>query len=132
MLLVCARRRFTLDRKGLTSGDQNITVTHDLSHEPGPVTPPLRNWCGVVVKMALAFVLDVEREDMVREVFPFWSAFDQRIRVLQNMGDAVVEVRHTFGVGIPGCDIVITSLSVGAIERRQVIFVHIRIVSPAS
>jgi hypothetical protein len=74
MLLVCARRRFTLDRKGLTSGDQNITVTHDLSHEPGPVTPPLRNWCGVVVKMALTFVLDVEREDMVRE--PLINGFE--------------------------------------------------------
>lgn len=65
-----------LGRVKLTGGYQYTTITHDAAHEFGPVTPPLWNGCSVVIEMALAFILDIEREDVVGQVFPFRSAFD--------------------------------------------------------
>lgn len=82
--------------------------------------------------MTLAFVLDVEREDVVGQVFPSWSAFNQRVRVLQDMSDAILEIGHTSRTGIPRCDIVVASLSVRAVERWEVVLGDVSIVSPAA
>lgn len=82
--------------------------------------------------MALAFVLDVERKDVIREIFPLGSTFDQRIGVLQDMSDAVLEIRDAFGIRIPGCYIVVAGFPVGAVKRWQVVFGDVGIVAPAA
>lgn len=82
--------------------------------------------------MALAFILDVEGENVIREIFPFGSSFDQRVGVLQDVGDAIFEIRDTVGVGVPGCHIVVAGFSVGAVERWEVVFGNVGVVAPAA
>lgn len=48
------------------------------------------------------------------------------------MSDAVFEIGHTFRIGIPGCDIVVASLSIRTVKRRKVVLGNIAIISPAS
>jgi hypothetical protein len=42
--------------------------------------------------MSLAFILDIEGKDVVREILPLWSTGYQLIPVLQDMCQAIVEV----------------------------------------
>lgn len=100
----------------LTSRYQDLAFTQELAHELGSIAPPAWNRSDVLVKVALAFILDVEGENVIREIFPFGSAFDQRVRVFQDVSDAIVEVRDTFGIGVPGCHVVVAGFSVGAVE----------------
>jgi hypothetical protein len=116
----------------LTSRHQHATIAHELAHELGSIAPPIRNRSDVVVEVALAFVLDVEGEYIIREIFPFGSAFNQRVRVFQNMGDAIFEVRDAVGVGVPGCDIVGAGFPVGAVEGWKVVLGNVGVVAPAA
>lgn len=82
--------------------------------------------------MTLAFILDVEGENVIREIFPFGSAFDQQVGVLQDVRNAILEVRDAVGVGVPGCDVVVAGFSVGAVEGWQVVFGNVGVVAPAA
>jgi len=116
----------------LTSRYQNAAIAHELAHELGPIAPPVRNRSNVVVQMALAFILDVEGENVIREIFPFGSAFDQRIGVLQDVSDTVVEIGDAGGIGVPRCYVVVAGFSVGAVECWEVVFGNVGIVAPAA
>ena len=59
----------------------------------------------------MAFILDIEREDVVVKVLPLWSAFDKRVDMFQHMSDTVIEVSHAVGIAVPACDIVIASFA---------------------
>lgn len=86
----------------------------------------------VVVKVALAFVLDVESEDVVREVFPPRSALDQGVGVLQDVDDAVFEVGDAVGVRVPELDVVVARFSDGAVEDWEVVFGDVSVVAPTA
>jgi hypothetical protein len=70
------------ERTALTSRDQHPTITHHLSHKLSPIAPPTRHRSDIPAEMALAFVLDVEREDVLGQVFPHWCTLDQSISML--------------------------------------------------
>jgi hypothetical protein len=91
VFVVCYR---SLDLGKLTSRYQDAAITHDPAHELRSIAPPVRNRRNVIIQVTLALVLNVEGEDVVREIFPFGSAFDQRIGVLEDMGDAVFKIRN--------------------------------------
>ena len=76
--------------------------------------------------------MDVEGENVIREIFPFGSDFDQRIRVLQDVSDTFVEIGDAGGIGVPGCYVVIAGFSVGAIEGWEVVFGDVGVVAPAA
>ena len=82
--------------------------------------------------MALAFILYIERENIIRKIFPFGSSFDQRVGVLQDVGDAILEIGDAVGVGVPGCDIVGAGFSVRAVEGWQLVFGDVCVVAPAA
>lgn len=82
--------------------------------------------------MSLAFVLDVEGENVVREIFPFGSTFNQRVGVFQDVGNAIIEIGDAVGIGVPGCHVVVACFSVGAIECWEVVFGNVGIVAPAA
>lgn len=48
------------------------------------------------------------------------------------MSDAIVEVRDAFGVGVPGCHVVIAGFSVRAIECWKVVLGNVGVVAPAA
>lgn len=130
--MLCAIDCLAWTLEALTSRYQHAAVAHELAHELGTIAPPIRNRSDVVVEVALAFVLDVEGENVVREIFPFWSAFDQRVGMFQDMGDAIFEVRHAVGVRVPGCHVVVAGFSVGAVEGWEVVFGNVGVVAPAA
>jgi hypothetical protein len=92
---VCHSSHRLLNLDGLTSGYQDATITHELAHELGSIAPPIRNRRNIIVEVALAFVLDVEGENVIRKISPFGSTFDQRVGMLKDMGGAILEVRDT-------------------------------------
>ena len=62
--------------------------------------------------MTLAFVLDVEGENVIREIFPFGRTLDQRVGVFQDVGNAIFEVGDAIWTRVPRCDIVIAGFSI--------------------
>ena len=82
--------------------------------------------------MTLAFVLNVEGENVIREIFPLGSAFDQRVRVFQDVGDAIVEIRDAFGVRVPGRHVIVAGFSVGAVECWKIVLGNVGVVAPAA
>jgi hypothetical protein len=119
-------------RRIITSRDQDLTITHNFSHELSPITPPPRHRSDIPAEMALAFILDVEREDVLGQVLPLRRTLDQFIRVLQNMRNAVVEVSHAVQVGVPGRHIVVADFPEGAVEGGEGVFADVGVVAPAA
>lgn len=85
------RRSLNLDR--LTGRYQDTAIAHELAHELGSIATPIWNRSSVIVQMALPFIRDVEGENAIREIFPFRRTFDQRVGVLQDVGDTILEIR---------------------------------------
>jgi hypothetical protein len=82
--------------------------------------------------MTLPFILDIERKDIPVQVLPLRRAFDQCIRMLQNMRDALVKVSHAGGVGVPGGHIVVAGFPGGAVESWQRVLANVGVVAPAA
>jgi hypothetical protein len=119
-------------RRILTSRDQDLTITHNLPHELSPITPPPRYRSDIPAQVALAFILDVEREDVLRQIFPLWRTINQLIRVFQDMSNAVVEVSNAVRVGVPGRHIVVAGFPDGAVEGGERVFADVGVVAPAA
>ena len=82
--------------------------------------------------MPLAFVLDVEGEDVLRQILPLRRTLDQFVRMFQDMSDPVLKVCHGIGVGVPGHHIVVAGFSEGAVEGRERVFADVGVVAPAA
>ena len=66
----------------------------------------------VVIEVALSFVLDVEGENVIREVFPFGRTLYEGVGVFQDVGNAIFEVGDAIWTRVPRCDIVIAGFSI--------------------
>lgn len=82
--------------------------------------------------MTLAFILNIEREDVVSKVFPLWSALDERVDMFQHMSDTVIEVSHAVGIAVPARDIVIASFSERTVEGGQIVLADVRVIAPTA
>lgn len=82
--------------------------------------------------MALAFVLDVEGENVIREVFPFGRTLYEGVGVFQDVGNAILEIGDAIWIRIPGCDVVVAGFSIGAVEGWEVVFGNVCVVAPAA
>lgn len=81
----------------------------------GAVAPPLWDRGDVVAQVALAFVLDVEGEDVAREVFPLGGVGEEGVAVREDVCDAVVEVGDGRGVLIEENHVVLACLGCVAV-----------------
>lgn len=116
-----------------TGGYQDAAVTHDTTHESGSITPPRGMGCDVAVQMTLTLVLDVEREDVAREVFPCRAAVNAAVAVFEDMADAILKIGDGIWVPIPELHIVVARSAAGAaVQCREMILLDVGVVSPAA
>lgn len=117
---------------GLTGGNEDIALAHDAAHERSPVAPPRGMGRYVSIEMTLPFILNVEREDMAREILPGRTTIDAIVAMFEDVTDPILKVRDAVRVRVPELHVVITGTSSGAIYCRKVIFVDIGIITPAA
>jgi hypothetical protein len=86
----------------------------------------------VAIQMALAFVLDVEGEDMTREVLPGRAAVDAAVAVFEDMTDTVFEVRDAIHVRVPKLHVVVAGFALGTVHCREMVLLDVGVVSPAA
>lgn len=82
--------------------------------------------------MTLAFILNIEREDVVFEVFPPWSAFDERVDMFQHMSDTVIKVSYAVGIAVPTRNIIIASFAERTVEGGQIVLADVRVIAPTA
>lgn len=82
--------------------------------------------------MTLAFILDIERENVVIKVLPLWSAFDERVDMFQHMSDTVIEVSHAVGIAVPARDIVVASFAERTVKGWQIVLADVRVIAPTA
>ena len=80
----------------------------------------------------MTLILDIEREDIVLKILPFRGAFDERIGMLQDMGDTVVEVSYAVRISVPTRDVVVTSFAERTVESRQIVLADVRVIAPTA
>lgn len=88
--------------------------------------------CDVVIEVALSFVLDVEGEDVAREVFPCRLTRDELVAMLENVLDAVLKVADCVGISIPPFHIVLLHGSQGTVHCGEMVLLDVGIVAPAA
>ena len=72
--------------------------------------------------MSLPFVLYVEREDVIRKIFPLRCTRDQLILVLENVCEAVVKVVDWRCILVKECYIVLSGRRFRAVDSRKFVF----------
>jgi hypothetical protein len=75
--------------------------------------------------VALPFVLDVEGEDVVWQVFPLRGVGQQLVPVLQNMCETVVEIKDGRRVLVEPRYVVLCSGRIGTVDCREFVFADI-------
>ena len=86
----------------------------------------------IAVEMALAFVLDVEGEDVAREILPGRAAVNAAVAMLEDMTDAILKVRDAIRVRVPKLHVVVAGFALGAVHCREVVLLDVGVVSPAA
>lgn len=105
----------------LTGRNENSAASHDAAHLLTAIAPPIGYWSDIAAQMSLAFVLDVEAEDVIREIFPLRSIGKQLVLVLENVCETIVEVIDWRRILVPPCHIVLCCRCRGAINGRKLV-----------